>query len=87
MIVQQNITERILVSLADSLWTEKSVKVLQNCIIMNVRKNRKNIGDTFCTIYALSKICRVMHYALVIMKVLKFRKMIVKNSSTSGFPR
>ena len=38
MIVQQNMTERILVSLADSLWTEKSVKVLHNCIIMNVRE-------------------------------------------------
>ena len=46
-----------------------------------LEKNRKNIGDTFCTNYALSKICRVMHYALVIMKDLKFRKTIVKNSS------
>ena len=46
-----------------------------------LEKNRNNIGDTFCTNKKISKICRVMHYALVIMKDLKFRKTLVKYSS------
>ena len=46
-----------------------------------LEKNRNNIGDTFCTNKKISKICRVMHYAIVTLKNLKFRKTIVKNSS------
>ena len=46
-----------------------------------LEKNSNNIGDTFCTNNHVSKICRVMHYALVILKDLKFRKTLVKYSS------
>ena len=46
-----------------------------------LEKNRKNIGDTFCTNNEISKICCVMHYALVDLKDFKIRKAIVKNSS------
>ena len=46
-----------------------------------LEKNSNNIGYTFCTNNHVSKICRVMHYALVILKDLKFRKTLVKYSS------